>query len=122
MIVFVPAGTELFGSLDKSVGHQRRYDRETLIERLQSAGFEMESITYQNRAAKIAWWLNSKILHRQELPLAQSRLFDRLVPLFKALEGNNPSTGLSLIAVGRKAGGASPQLLMESAVAAGAPR
>ena len=119
LIVFVPAGRDLFGSLDRSVGHQRRYERGELIERLQSAGFEIESVAYQNRVAKIAWWLNSKILHRRELPLAQSRIFDRLVPLLKALEGKNPSTGLSLIAVGRKPGGSAGAVTAQVSEAAG---
>ncbi|MGZ4778608.1 MAG: hypothetical protein ACXV5L_05390, partial [Thermoanaerobaculia bacterium] len=47
-------------------------------------------------------WLNSRVLHRQELPAAQSRIFDRFVPLFQAIEGKHPSSGLSLIAIGRK--------------------
>jgi hypothetical protein len=36
------------------------------------------------------------------MPSAQSRIFDFLVPLFRALEGENPSKGLSIVAVGRK--------------------
>jgi SAM-dependent methyltransferase len=102
IIVFVPAGKDLFGTLDRSVGHQRRYEKEELAEKLREAGFQVEDIGYQNQVAKLAWWLNSKVLHRQALPLAQSRIFDRLVPLLKAMEGKHPSSGLSLIAVGRK--------------------
>ncbi|MGZ4808125.1 MAG: glycosyltransferase [Thermoanaerobaculia bacterium] len=102
VIVFVPAGKSLFGTLDKSVGHQRRYERAELAEKLQRAGFQVEDIGYQNQVAKLAWWLNSRVLHRQELPAAQSRIFDRFVPLFQAIEGKHPSSGLSLIAIGRK--------------------
>jgi glycosyltransferase involved in cell wall biosynthesis len=104
MIVFVPAGRDLFGTLDRGVGHQRRYERDELIEKLRAAGFEIEDVSYQNRAAKLAWWLNSRIFHRTAMPAAQSRLFDFFVPLWKSLEGPHPSTGLSLIAIGRKPG------------------
>ena len=69
---------------------------------LENAGFEVEEAVYQNRAAKLAWWLNSNVLKRQALPAAQSKIFDRLVPLLKALDGARPRSGLSLIAVGRK--------------------
>ena len=102
MIVFVPAGRALFGSMDEGIGHQRRYEKAELVEKLQQAGFEVEHVGFQNRIAKLAWWLNAKVLGRKALPSGQSRVFDRLVPLFRAMEGDNPSTGLSLIAVGRK--------------------
>jgi glycosyltransferase involved in cell wall biosynthesis len=102
VIVFVPAGRSLYGSLDRSVGHLRRYERDELVSKLREAGFEVEDIAFQNRTSRLAWWLNSKVLQRAELPSAQSKLFDRFVPLIRALDGANPSTGLSLIAVGRK--------------------
>ena len=101
-IVYVPAGRDLFGALDQSVGHQRRYEKEELAEKLRGAGFEVEDIGYQNRIARLAWYFNSKVFKRGALPAAQSRIFDRLVPLLKRLEGEHPSTGLSLIAVARK--------------------
>jgi glycosyltransferase involved in cell wall biosynthesis len=103
VIVFVPAGKALFGSIDQGIGHQRRYEKAELVEKLQQAGFEVEHVSFQNRIARMAWWLNAKVLGRKALPSGQSRVFDRMVPLFRTLEGNNPSSGLSLIAVGRKA-------------------
>jgi glycosyltransferase involved in cell wall biosynthesis len=102
VIVYVPAGKELFGTLDESVGHARRYEKDELVAKLREAGFEVEDVAYQNRAGKAAWWLNSKVFKRRGLPLAQSRLFDRLVPLIRALEGDSPASGLSLVAIGRK--------------------
>ena len=114
IIVFVPAGKDLFGTLDRGVGHQRRYEREELIEKLRAAGFEIEDVSYQNRIAKLAWWLNSRVFHRSAMPAAQSTLFDFFVPLWKSLEGPHPSTGLSLIAIARKPG----QPAMQHATAA----
>jgi glycosyltransferase involved in cell wall biosynthesis len=102
VIVFVPAGRALFGSMDRGIGHQRRYEKEELVGKVQQAGFEVEHVSFQNAIAKAAWWLNSKVLGRTALPSGQSRLFDRLVPLFRAIEGENPKSGLSLIVVGRK--------------------
>jgi len=102
VLIFVPAGRALFGTLDRGIGHQRRYEREELVGKLQQAGFEVEQVSWQNRVAKAAWWLNAKVFRRRALPSAQSRLFDFFVPLFRALDGSNPSSGLSLIAIGRK--------------------
>lgn len=102
VIVFVPAGKSLFGSMDRGIGHERRYEKDELVEKLQEAGFEVEHVSFQNRIAKLAWWLNAKVLRRKALPSGQSRIFDRLVPLIRAMEGDNPPTGLSLIAVGKR--------------------
>ncbi|HMC20295.1 MAG TPA: glycosyl transferase family 2, partial [Thermoanaerobaculia bacterium] len=120
VVVFVPAGKDLYGSLDRGVGHQRRYEKDELTEKLQQAGFEVEDVSFQNQIARMAWWLNSRILNRQGLPAAQSRIFDSLVPLLKVLEGNRPPSGLSLIAVGRKAGAPSKVKSAEALAAAGA--
>jgi len=102
VVIFVPANKSLHGSMDRGIGHQRRYEKDELTAKLAAAGFEVELVRFQNRAAKLAWYLNSKLLGRSALPSAQSRVFDALVPLFRALEGDNPSSGLSLIAIGRK--------------------
>src|SRR5262249_36239517 len=102
VVIFVPAGRSLFGSIDRAIGHQRRYEKDELRAKLQEAGFEVEQIGFQNRISRFAWWLNSKVFGYRALPSGQSRVFDRFGPLLRALEGENPSTGLSLIAVGRK--------------------
>ena len=101
------------------MGHQRRYEKDELAEKLGQTGFEVEDISFQNQAGRLAWWLNSRVFNRQELPLAQSRIFDRLVPLLKAFEGNRPSSGLSLIAVGRKPGQAPSSTADETIAVAG---
>ncbi|HEX7155435.1 MAG TPA: bifunctional glycosyltransferase/class I SAM-dependent methyltransferase [Thermoanaerobaculia bacterium] len=103
VVVYVPAGKSLYGAMDRAVGHHRRYDKEELTAKLRAAGFEVEHVSYHNRFARLAWWLNSKMLRRGGLPSGQSRMFDRLVPLFRAVEGDAPGAGLSLIAIGRKA-------------------
>jgi glycosyltransferase involved in cell wall biosynthesis len=102
IIIYVPAGKDLFGPLDRGVGHQRRYDRLELSQKLIRAGFEVKETGFQNQAGLLGWWLNSKLLRRTQLPLAQSRLFDFFVPLFRAIEPPKPGSGLSLLAIGRR--------------------
>jgi glycosyltransferase involved in cell wall biosynthesis len=103
VVLYAPAGRSLFGAMDRGVDHLRRYEREELEAKLQQAGFVVEHMSFHNRMSRLAWRINSKVLRRRSLPSGQSRIFDRLVPLLRRLEGNNPSTGLGLIAVGRKA-------------------
>ncbi len=102
VVIYVPGGGSLYGQLDRGVGHERRYEKEGLAQLVRDAGFELVEIGWQNRAGKVGWWFNSEVLRRRDLPSAQSKLFDRFVPLFRRLEGRNPSSGLSLVAVGRK--------------------
>jgi glycosyltransferase involved in cell wall biosynthesis len=102
VVIFAPAGRSLHGTLDRGIGHERRYEKDELVAKLQQAGFETEHVSFQNRIARIAWWVNTRVLRRKSLPSAQSRVFDRLVPLLRALEGDDPSNGLSIIAIGRK--------------------
>ncbi|MGK4277457.1 hypothetical protein, partial [Escherichia coli] len=82
-----------------------RYERDALVKLMTEAGFSVEHVGWQNVVARWAWYLNSKVFKRRALPGAQSKVFARLVPLLKAFEGDSPSKGLSLIAVGRKPGG-----------------
>jgi glycosyltransferase involved in cell wall biosynthesis len=102
VVIFVPADPTLYGSMDQGIGHQRRYTKDELSAKLREASFELEHVSFQNEIARLAWYLNSKLLGRRALPSAQSRVFDSIVPLLRALEGENPPSGLSLIAVGKK--------------------
>lgn len=101
VVIFVPADQKLFGTMDTQVGHYRRYSRETLHAALESAGLKVEHVHYQNEAGRFGWWLNGRVLRRNHIPSAQSKIFDLMVPLFRAIESDNPSTGLSLVAVAR---------------------
>ncbi len=102
LALFVPADQKLFGTMDTQVGHFRRYAREELRSLLEGAGFVTEKITYQNIFGRFGWWLNGRVLKRTHLPSGQSRLFDFFVPILRKLEPENPSRGLSLIAIATK--------------------
>ena len=46
LFLYVPAFALLFSSMDRKVGHFRRYRRHDLVERLSNAGFEVERARY----------------------------------------------------------------------------
>lgn len=102
IVLVVPALPSLYSSLDRSLAHYRRYNRDDLASKLRGAGFTIESLRYFNVPGIFGWWLNGRLLRRRILPGNQVRLFDLLVPLFR-LEGRlKLPFGLSLVAVGRK--------------------
>jgi glycosyltransferase involved in cell wall biosynthesis len=102
--IYVPAGPSLFGTMDKVVGHYRRYTREELQAKMELAGFVVEKIFYQNSFGRLGWWWNGRVLRSAEMPGMQSKIFDRMVPLIRAIESTPPSRGLSLIALARRPG------------------
>jgi glycosyltransferase involved in cell wall biosynthesis len=102
VVLFVPADQKLFGTMDTQVGHHRRYSRESLRNVIEAAGLRVEKIHYQNEAARLAWWFNGRVLRRLHVPSTQAKIFDLLVPLFRAIESNDPNTGLSIVAVAAK--------------------
>jgi SAM-dependent methyltransferase len=101
-IILVPQGQELFGTMDETVGHLRRYDEAGLREVMEAAGFEVETLFGFNRAATPGWWLNGRVLGRVHVPPAQVRFYDKLIPLVRRIDPLLPLPPLSLIAVGKK--------------------
>ncbi|HEY51845.1 MAG TPA: class I SAM-dependent methyltransferase [Caldilineae bacterium] len=82
LLLFVPAGAYMYGTLDTALGHYRRYEREMLADRVTAAGFSIQRLSYLNLAGIPGWWLNSRVLKRQILPTSQLDWFNRLAPLF----------------------------------------
>ncbi len=109
LLLFVPAGAYMYGTLDQALGHYRRYGRTTLAAPVAQAGFEPLRLSYLNLAGIPGWWLNSRVLHRQLLPTGQLRLFNDLAPLLIASERVvrrvwDVPAGQSLLCIARKYG------------------
>jgi SAM-dependent methyltransferase len=99
-VVLVPALQALFGSLDRELGHVRRYSRRTLTQALELAGFRVQHTFYFNTVGVLGWWLNSRVRKSRLIPRSQLRCFDALVPLLR-LEDHLPRPfGQSVVGVG----------------------
>lgn len=102
LVVKVPAGPRLYSSIDQVVGHHRRYSGEGLRAAFAAAGFPDTRVWAFNVFGIPGWWWNGKVLKREVPPGSQIAAFDRLVPLFRAVESVlRPPVGLSLFALGR---------------------
>ena len=87
-ILLAPAFQFLYGSIDRLVGHYRRYNKRELKGKLTEAGFNIKEIFYMNSVALFGWFLNNCILKRREESLKQVLFFDRfIVPGLKNMEG-----------------------------------
>jgi 2-polyprenyl-3-methyl-5-hydroxy-6-metoxy-1,4-benzoquinol methylase len=103
LILLVPALPALYGTMDKALGHHRRYQRAPLTALLQATGFKVAHVEYFNLAGLPGWWFAGRVLRRQTIPPTSLKLYDALVPLFR-LERLLPwRVGQSLIAIGEAA-------------------
>lgn len=106
LLLFVPAGPSLFGSLDRAFDHYRRYDRGGLVELLTGGGFDVETVHYVNAPGALIWFLAGRVFRQQTIRLAQMKLYDRIaIPLISRLETIlRPPRGQSLMAIAVKPG------------------
>jgi len=103
LVLLVPAGPRLYTSLDKAIGHYRRYAAPELRELLVTTGYAVERLGYINLLGAVGWWIGGRLLRQQMAQRWQLRLFDRLVPLLAWWEARwPPPRGLSLLAIARK--------------------
>jgi glycosyltransferase involved in cell wall biosynthesis len=101
-IVLVPQGPGLYGTLDRVLGHERRYTTAMLQTTLEDAGFEVERIFGFNRASRPGWWLNGTLLKRERFSRIQLKVLDWMIWLIRRIDRLLPWPGVSLIAVARK--------------------
>jgi glycosyltransferase involved in cell wall biosynthesis len=102
LILLVPAHRGLYGSIDRAIGHYRRYERNELERLLVEGGFEIESLFHVNATSIPGWYLNGRVLRRESVPGIQARLADRLVPLYRLERRLGIPFGLSIITFARR--------------------
>jgi glycosyltransferase involved in cell wall biosynthesis len=105
LIVLVPRSPALFGSLDRSLGHKRRFSPADLRGLVESRGFTIEKVYDFNKAGAPPWWAWSKLFGARNINKPVLKLFDKTVWMWRRLDFLMPWPGLSLIAVARKTGG-----------------
>ena len=101
IIVLVPQGAGLFGKLDQTLGHKRRFAESELRGLLDAAGFAVEKTHQVNKISKPAWWLHSRVLGTSRLNKVTLKIFDKTVWFWRRVEWLLPWKGLSLVVVAR---------------------
>jgi glycosyltransferase involved in cell wall biosynthesis len=101
-IVLVPQDQSIYGSLDKVLGHYRRYSEAELRTRMEAAGLTVETVLHFNRATRPGWYWNGRVLRRQHFSRFQLWVFERLVWLWRRIDGILPWPAVSIIGIGKK--------------------
>jgi SAM-dependent methyltransferase len=102
LVILVPQGAGLFGSLDQRLGHKRRFSPAEVRTLLESQGLVVEKVGQFNKAGTPPWWAYSKMLGSKNINKPVLKIFDKTVWLWSRLEWLMPWRGLSLIVVGRR--------------------
>ena len=104
LVLLVPAYQFLYGTIDRIVGHHRRYSKNDLKKKIFRAGLKIEDMFYMNSFAAPCWFINNRILRKKEESANQISLYDRFfVPILQKLEGiRRPPFGLSLVVIASK--------------------
>ncbi len=102
VVLVVPALARLYGTLDEHLRHFRRYEKAELEQKVENAGFTLVDSRFLNRPGILGWYVNGKILRRRVLPRGQLAAFKLLMPILEKEAKSPPSTGMSLLAIGRK--------------------
>ena len=87
LLLFVPALPFLFGTLDESVAHVRRYTRTQLVATVTAAGFAPKEVRFLDVLGIVPWLLAGRVFGLRRFDARGAGLYDRFgVPLTALLE------------------------------------
>jgi len=101
-VILVPNGPRLFGTLDKVLGHYRRYTEAQIAEVCGRAGFRVEKVLKFNRIGVPGWWWNGRVLKRDTFGFWQIKLLNSLIPIIRPVDRFLPLPHLSWIMILRR--------------------
>jgi len=106
--IYVPAHPFLYSTMDKEIGHVRRYTRTELKDKVQTAGFSIQSLTYDEFMGFFASILVKIIGYKNGANLGSKRsllIYDKIIyPVSKILDllGCRYIIGKNLILIATK--------------------
>ncbi len=102
LVVLAPQGQALYGTLDQTLGHRRRFSGGQLRALLEKAGFTVAGMRQLNRIGALGWWFYGKLLRRRQISKVSLKIFDKTAWIWRRADAVLPWRGLSLIAVAAK--------------------
>jgi SAM-dependent methyltransferase len=102
IVVLAPQGHALYGSLDQTLGHRRRFSGAQLRSLVEEAGFTVSGMRQLNKIGALGWWFYGKLLRRRHISKLTLKIFDKTVWIWRRFDRVLPWRGLSLIVVAAK--------------------
>jgi len=102
LIVLVPLGPSLFGTLDRAIGHRRRFSTGQLRILLEQNGLAVKEMRQLNKIGTVGWWLFGNVLRQKRISKVTLKIFDKTVWFWRHFDGVFPWPGMTLVAVATK--------------------
>lgn len=104
VVLLVPAKKSAYTSIDKKLGHFRRYEKSEIAKKMKKAGFKNITAEYFNMLGLASWYLRDKIDSKNShLKPSHVKAFDWIVPVLMKVEPKQGLPfGISLIVVGER--------------------
>ena len=102
LILMVPAMNFLYGTMDRSFGHYRRYTKKSISRVIQQAGFQLLKVEYVNVIGMAGWFVYGRIIKARNLPEQLCSRFHLVLPFLKLERPIAHFMGLSVIAIAKK--------------------
>jgi glycosyltransferase involved in cell wall biosynthesis len=102
LILLVPNDPRAYGTIDKEIGHYRRYTPASLRAVMAEAGFAVEDVLRFNRVSMPAWRFTGQVRKARTLSRGALRVFDKFVWLWRRIDDSLPWEPASIIAIARR--------------------
>jgi SAM-dependent methyltransferase len=104
LLIFVPALSWLHGSMDRQLGHFRRYTRTELEKKCAAGGFRVIASKYFDVMGVLPWWIKYRLLRSNQMEAGAVRFYDRrVVPVARMMESSiTPPIGKNVLLIAEK--------------------
>lgn len=103
LILLLPAHQFLYGEIDKSIGHFRRYDKSGIRKKLEKIGFKIIKSKRLNFLGAFGWFIVGRVLKQKTVQEGNIKIFNLIAPLFLQIEKFvEPPIGTSILIIAQK--------------------
>lgn len=103
LILLVPSHKFLFGEIDKSIYHFRRYNKYEICRRLEEIGLKINKSRRLNFLGALGWFIAGKILKETSVKEKNIKIFNLIAPILLQFENLiEPPIGTSILIIAQK--------------------
>jgi SAM-dependent methyltransferase len=103
LVILVPAFQCLYNSLDKELGHFKRYNKKKLSGLLINEEMKVVYNSYFNSVGIVGWWISGSVFKSKIISGRQLNFYNKLVPVFRLIDKLTFNiAGLSVVVVAKK--------------------